>query len=384
MTRPDVRPARERARSLDPYLRPLLVVTLIAVTAVQLPGRMAVPSLTIAVFVLVALAALGSLVSWARLPQPVQVAFAAGYVLLAVVLLPLAPDTAAPAFAFLATGAAGYLLASTRAAIGVAVLGSLAGVAAVEVTDVIGPHLLGWSWWLGLAVGAPVYIGIARRERRGALASAELAAREAERAAESEARAAALEERARIAREIHDVLGHSLSGIALQLDMADALRHEGRDEEADVATRRARGMAVGSIAETRRAIHALRADTLPLAETLRLMAAGEGASFEVVGDPRPVEVDTAQTVVRVAQEALTNAGRYAPGAERTIRLEYATATVSLTVANGPAPSPRGAAPAAGSGMGLVGMRERAALLRGTLRAGPGPGAGWTVGLEIPS
>jgi signal transduction histidine kinase len=237
-----------------------------------------------------------------------------------------------------------------------------------------------WSWWLALSTALPVYLGIAQRDRRDALAFAE-------RAVESEAREAALLERTRIAREIHDVLGHSLSSIAIQLDMADALHSSGRDDEANVATRQARALAVGSITETRRAIHALREDTLPLPETLKLMASSEKVSFETLGTPGPIAIEAAQTVIRVAQEALTNATKYAPGAARTMSLDFTGDTVSLTVTNEPSSTGHRPEAAGSTGMGLVGMRERAALVGGTLHAGPAgdsPGrCGWTVELEVP-
>ncbi len=90
----------------------------------------------------------------------------------------------------------------------------------------------------------------------------------------------------------------------LQLDAADALRESGREEEAAAAVGRARALAVDSISQTRRAVHALREDTLPLPETLRQMAKSNAAGLEVTGTPEPLRADAAHTVVRVAQEAL--------------------------------------------------------------------------------
>ena len=206
-----------------------------------------------------------------------------------------------------------------------------------------------------------------------------IARQDAKRARRSEARAAALVERSRIAREIHDVLGHSLSGIALQLATADALHVNGRNEEANHAVQRARALAVSSITETKRAVHALREDTLPLPETLRLLATGSEAVFEVLGAPGPVPVESAQTVVRVAQEALTNAARHAPDAARSVSLAFGQ-RLRLTIHNG---RTNRTAQDSGAGMGLVGMRERAALLGGTLHAAPDPTGGWTVELELP-
>jgi hypothetical protein len=173
-------------------------------------------------------------------------------------LLPLAHHTATTSlFPYVAAFAAGAKLASRKAAIGVAVTGSVVAAGATWLDGLLSPDSAQWPWWLTLTVGLPVYVGMSQRDRIEALHSARRAAEQAQRATESEAREAALIERGRIAREIHDVLGHSLSGIALQLDMADALRDSGRQEKATAAIRRARALAVDSISETRRAVHAL-------------------------------------------------------------------------------------------------------------------------------
>jgi signal transduction histidine kinase len=371
-----------RGRFTDELLRPFILLTVIALTSVELTDNpVALPALAVGVFVPVAVITVGGLFWWHRLSQPVSTTVVCGYVVCAAVLFPLAPGTAAPAFAFVATLMAGEQLAVRRWAITVGVVAAV--ICAAGAWYVGHAHLQPdeWSWWVALSVGLPVSVGIARRDRDNALRNAELATTEAQRAAESEAREAALVERGRIAREIHDVLAHSLSGIALQLEMANALHERGRDDEADSAVRSARALAVDSITETRRAIHALREDTLPLDETLRLMATGESVPFEVLGTPGPTPVATAQAVIRTAQEALTNATRHAPGAARTMVLTFAEHAVALTVTNavcGTKPDTAG-----GGGMGLVGMRERAALLGGTLHAGPTGDGGWQVGLEVP-
>ncbi|WP_269858977.1 sensor histidine kinase [Streptomyces sp. RPT161] len=376
------------SRFADDLFRPFIAVTAIAVTAAEFPDhRLIAPTLTTALFALVSLIALGSNLPWDRLPEQWQIALAATYAVLAAVLLPLARPTLAPMFAFIASAVAGAKLPSRRAAFGVAITGALSCAVAVTIVSHVEPTPGQWPWWLALSVGLPVYIGISRRDRQDAVDSARRAAAETRRAAEWEAQNAALRERGRIAREIHDVLGHSLSGIALQLDMADALSDSGRADEATAAIRRARAMAVDSIAETRRAVHALREDTLPLHEALRLMADGEQVDFTLRGEVAAVTVETAQTVIRAAQEALTNAVKYAPGAARTMTLEFRSDSVLLTVVNGPSERRHPASVAQGTGVGLVGMRERAALLGGTLRAGPdvdgGSGAGWIVRLEVP-
>ncbi len=370
----------------EALVRPILTVLAVGLTIWQLWTRTLVaPPLAITLFVLVALTALGSL-SLPRLgvPEWVEIGVILAYGVLAAALFPLAQTTtAASAFAFLASTMAGGVLASRRVAFTIAGINAvLAAIGTVLVGELV-PNAAEWQWWLALSVGLPVFIGISRRDRIAALRSARQAAEQAQRAASAEAREAALVERGRIAREIHDVLGHSLSGIAVQLDMADALATNGRQDEAMAAIRKARALAVDSISETRRAVHALREDTLPVQEALLLMAANDGVGFQLVGEPGPVSAETAHTVVRAAQEALTNAVKYAPGAVRTMTLAFTEDTLKLTVTNGPARSAARSDIAGGTGMGLVGMRERVALLGGTLRAGPDQDGGWTVELEVP-
>ncbi|WP_370949435.1 sensor histidine kinase [Amycolatopsis sp. cg5] len=365
-------PGTRRPRFTDEWLRPFIMGTLVVLAAAQCATRpLIIPPLAITLLVIVSVITIGTLFTWPpRAAFPVALAF----VVLSAVLLAVAQSTVAPAFAFVASGTAGARL-RTRVAIGVSVTGALIAVGAVLLVEELNPLDQQWPWWLGFAVAAPVYMGIARRERRDALASAE-------RATVSEAREAALLERGRIAREIHDVLGHSLSGIAMQLDMADALYGKGRGDEATQAVRRARALAVDSITETRHAIHALREDTLPLERTLELMASGEAVTFRIDGTPGPVPSEVAHALIRAAQEALTNAAKHAPGADRAMRLGFTAETVALTIENGPATAP--ADPGlAGGGLGLPGMRERVALLGGTLRAGPSAVDGWTVELEVP-
>ncbi|GAA0637771.1 hypothetical protein GCM10010174_69480 [Kutzneria viridogrisea] len=386
MTSREPSPAQPRPdRFHDALIRPFATVTVIIVTAVELPGaRLIAPVLALSLFAVVSALSISALFPWPRLRPWHRAGLLAGYAVGAAVLLPLAHATSvSAAFAFLASAAAGAKLASRRAAVAVAVLGALTATATTWVVTQVTSAPGQWPWWLTLTVGLPVYIGISRRDQVNAVLSARRAALQAQRAAASEAREAALVERGRIAREIHDVLGHSLSGIALQLDMADALNSSGRGEEAVQAIRTARALAVNSIGDTRRAVHALREDTLPLTETLRLMANGDAVAFQVVGEPGAVTVEAAHTVVRAAQEALTNAAKYAPGAARAMTLTCTEDQVSLTVANAPATAEAPAEVASGSGMGLIGMRERVALLGGTLRAGPDPDGGWTVHLAVP-
>ncbi|MEV5710507.1 histidine kinase [Actinoallomurus sp. NPDC052274] len=385
MTTPEERPPARPELFRDELIRPFVTLAALAVAVVQWPQKQILwPAVAVPLFVLTSIAAVGTLLPWTRLTGRSRLAAATVYMLLGSLLLPLAHHTATTSlFPFVAASTAGAKLASRTAAIGVAVAGSVVAAAATWLDGLLAPGSEQWPWWLTLTVGLPVYIGMSHRDRLEALRSARRAAEQAQRARESEAREAALIERGRIAREIHDVLGHSLSGIALQLDMADALRDSGRQEEATAAIRKARGLAVDSISETRRAVHALREDTLPLPDTLRRLAEHGEVPFALTGEVGPVAAETAHTMVRAAQEALTNAAKYAPGAERALCLAFTADRITLTVRNGPATEPPRADLAGGTGVGLVGLRERAALLGGTLHAGPTPEGGWTVELELP-
>jgi signal transduction histidine kinase len=123
---------------------------------------------------------------------------------------------------------------------------------------------------------------------------------------------------------------------------------------------------------------------LPLVPTLTAMFAAAPAQVDVSGEPRATPTDVTQALVRAAQEALTNAQKYAPGAPLDVAVRFDDAAVSLAVHNGPpGPDDRPAA-VGGSGMGLVGMRERIALVGGQVQAGPGPGGGWTVQVTVPT
>lgn len=206
-----------------------------------------------------------------------------------------------------------------------------------------------------------------------------------ERAARAaEAESAALAERSRIAREIHDVLAHSLSAQLVHLEAARLLIERGADRD-QILERvvAARGMARDGLDETRHALSALRGEMTPLEDFLRqLVAASDGATLTVEGERQPLPVEASQAVRRVAQEALTNIRKHAPGAKATMRLEYAPSEVALEIRDSGASLPHEELTVSGSGYGLLGMRERAELLGGTLDAGPYE-EGFMVTLKVP-
>ncbi|THA63533.1 sensor histidine kinase [Streptomyces sp. A0958] len=209
-----------------------------------------------------------------------------------------------------------------------------------------------------------------------------------ERAARvAEAERAALDERSRIAREIHDVLAHSLSAQLVHLEAARLLiEREPAGEFRDQVLRRvvaARSMAREGLAETRQALSALRGEVSPVEDFLRQLVAAEPAEVRVEGERRALTAQASQAVRRVAQEALTNVRKHAPGARVQIRLEYQPDGVVLEVKDSGGRGPGGDLAGSGSGYGLLGMRERAELLGGALEAGPGE-EGFVVSLRVPA
>ena len=268
-----------------------------------------------------------------------------------------------------------------------------AGIAALTVGAISAAAANQWGqypWILTVAVGGYV-AGDARRSRRLAVERAQDLLVMTRRANTEQAHAAALAERGRIARDVHDVLAHSLSGLAIQLEAADALLTDGADiERAHTMVIRARRLARDGLSEVRRAVAALREDVKPPEETLAVLAADYAedtrwpATFEVTDGPvPPLAVETAQTLQRVAQEALTNARKHAPGAAVAVRLAVGTDTVSLTVEN-EAPAVASAPLASsGGGWGLVGLRERVELVGGSVETGATDSGGFRVTAVIP-
>ncbi len=208
----------------------------------------------------------------------------------------------------------------------------------------------------------------------------------------AEAEAAVVAERGRIAREMHDVLAHSLSALALQLESTRLLaRDRNADPEVVRAIDQAHSLAAGGLDDARRAIAAARGDELPGPERLEALAgafgdqSGLAVAIEIRGQPRELPPDARLAVYRTAQEALTNVRRHAAAERVNVSLDYQPDSTVLVVEDRGAPgTPPATAPAVtGSGYGLTGMRERAELLGGELLAAP-TGAGFRVELRLPA
>jgi len=313
------------------------------------------------------------------------------------VLAGLSPESPAVAIGCMVTSAAGSRL-SVRTSL--AITGET--MAAFLITGLIAGAPAGTlAGYCGAFIGLWAF-GLTRRAYLLRAEEAEQALVQTRRAHAAVMEATALAERARIAREIHDVLAHSLAAISVNLQAAEGLLGELPDDSPELAKAlecigRAGTFTREGMAEARRAILALRdgggdaasAAPRPLAEQLRSLAGGYGADggtpveFTVTGEPRPVTAEAGLTVYRTAQEALTNARKHAPGQPVTLALEFTPSQVTVDILNPlpPADAPRPLA-GAGTGYGLIGLQERAALGGGSLIAGPAGGQ-WRVSLRIP-
>ncbi|GAA1270389.1 hypothetical protein GCM10009579_31220 [Streptomyces javensis] len=251
----------------------------------------------------------------------------------------------------------------------------------------------------GFALGYPMLVAlvlVASHNRRAYRIRAEQSAAmlaQSELLRAEQRRVAVLDERTRIAREIHDVLAHSLGALSIQIQAASALLTDHGDVDRAVSVLDgARRLTADGLTETRRAVHALRSDLAPLDEELATMADthrqrhGVPVRLRVEGEPSPLPADQALPLFRTAQEALTNAAKHAPAQPVEVALAYEDEHVTLTVDNplGTPSSPR-RAPAFATvdgGYGLTGMRERLLLLGGTLDAGVRDGQ-WRVRAGVP-
>jgi len=245
---------------------------------------------------------------------------------------------------------------------------------------------------LGLAAVAVAADAMAARRR-----AQMLAAGQAERAELEQARRAVLEERARIARELHDVVAHHLSLIAVRAESAP-YRLPGLDDPVDAEFGSLSAAAREALTDMRRLLGVLRADgpaarapQPQLADVPNLVASARRAGVAVAltgpASWQAVPSGVGVCAYRIVQESLSNASRHAPGAPVCVTVGHDRHAVSLHVSNGPghplALAGAGPGEAAGPGHGLAGMRERVALLGGTLTAGPAPGGGFTVSAILP-
>ena len=228
------------------------------------------------------------------------------------------------------------------------------------------------------------------------LAQRALAA-QTQRTEAAQAQQAVLQERARIARELHDVVAHHLSLIAVQAETAP-YRLSGLPEPVRAEFGSLSAAAREALADMRRLLGVLRHDEPAprapqpqLADLPALVDATRRAGVPVELSVAPalgqVPAGVAVCAYRIVQESLSNASQHAPGAAVTVSVDRRGHAVLLRVANGPATPGNGAAAPAGNGAkaghGLTGMRERVALLGGSLSAGPVTGGGFVVSAQLP-
>lgn len=321
---------------------------------------------------LLAAASAVPLVAWRRVPRGVFALTASASVVLGglgySIWLPLGPTAAL------------YLLAASRdeadpwssrdTGTVLALFLAYLGASALGDGDFPGIELL----HTGMAWAVAWFAGERTRLRREHVAELRERALHAEREAERERLLAVAEERARIARDLHDSAGHAINVIALRAGAA-RMRHDADPGRSRAALEAIEELARQTAAEIDQIVGTLREGSPPngvvdapvgLASLDTLIAhqaaAGLKVTLDTAGAPRPLGPATDQAVYRILQEALTNAARHGAGSAR-IELAFGDEGVALAVTN---PVPADAVPASGGGHGLIGMRERAALLGGSL------------------
>ncbi len=279
------------------------------------------------------------------------------------------------------------LAAASRWTVGPAAAVGGAGALAAVVTTAANGNRFAVVWGALAAVFTGLMVGITRRqaiEHAEQLTRLELAS---DRADVERTRAELLAERNHLARELHDVLAHTLAALSLQLEAfatvvdAEPATSPGVRDQLE----RTRQLVREGLDEARGAVRALRDDAVPLQERLARLAEQHGSTFATSGTPRPLTSETVLALYRVAQEALTNVMKHATGAAASMDLAFDGDVVRLTIDND-LPSANGTVTGAlgrsGGGFGLRGISERVALLGGAVDAGPTPG-GWRVRAVVP-
>jgi signal transduction histidine kinase len=263
---------------------------------------------------------------------------------------------------------------------------AVAGAAALVAVNVL--HDLAWDLDLPVAaVGATAALAAA-----AAALGLYAGARRSYTAREREllAAQAVADERLRIARELHDAVGHEVSLMVVQLQ---ALGLTAQDDGVREATDAIAGHGRRAMAEMHRTLALLREEGEPAERepspgldgldhvVSRARAAGLAVSLTVEGAPRPLPAALELSAYRIVQEAVTNALRHAGRAAAQITLRYEPSALAIAVVDDGDGGPGGPGP--GGGHGLTGMRERVALFGGDFRAGRRPGGGFEVHASLP-
>lgn len=249
------------------------------------------------------------------------------------------------------------------------------------------------GWLISAGTWAGVMVVTARMWRLH-VREVEQRAAEAERTKDEAAQRRAMEERLRIARELHDALTHSISVICVQAGVAAHLARK-RGEDVPSALLAIQEAGAEAARELRTTLSVLRStengDSSGLGQLDSLVARAQGAGLPVTvtvtgtGRALPPQVD--QAAYRIVQEALTNVGRHAGQARASVQLHYTPHGFSVQIdddGSGTRSSTGDGQRPAGTGLGLIGMRERVAELGGRLHAGPRDGGGFQVRADFPA
>lgn len=272
-------------------------------------------------------------------------------------------------------------------------IAGLAGVVGIALAPALADTATSLSSTLanGLLAVIAVMAGLSARAQRSYAIRLERQSRELEELRAAESREIVAQERLRIAREVHDVVGHALAAIALHARVGT--RRVGRDPSGTARSlEEITELAAAALAETRDAVGQLRttgsADLQPrrgLDDLDELVAAFRASDVSVTlrreGEGPPVPTVVQSAAYRVVQESLSNVARHVrPPANATVSLRREPQALLVDVFDdGEAPAQSGA-----GGHGLVGMRERVSGLGGTLEAGPSPNGGWQVRAMLPT
>jgi signal transduction histidine kinase len=251
-----------------------------------------------------------------------------------------------------------------------------------------------WIPTFGFVLGmcAMAVEAVRRRERAENLfAELEMAHAELKRYAEQARELAISEERNRVAREIHDSLGHYLTVVNVQLEAAGKLLD--RDpEKAREAVARAKASASETLSEVRRSVRALKPLAVEKRRGIGALAAlarefegtGVAVSFEVMGQERDLSSEVELLLYRALQEGLTNALKYSGGSQVEAKLAFEPSCVRLTVADNGRGSSHGVHGLGGTGFGIPGLEERASALGGRVSAADADGGGFVLQVELPT
>jgi signal transduction histidine kinase len=231
------------------------------------------------------------------------------------------------------------------------------------------------------------------RNRRARWAAMEERARRLEAEREERDRQAVTDERLRIARELHDVVAHSMSVIAVQSGVANHVI-DSRPAQARQALATIEATSRSALVELRRLLGVLRQGDDPvaslepnpgMAEIGRLAdqirSAGVEVELKIEGEPGELPPGVDLSAFRIAQEGLTNVLKHGGGVARVL-VRYSPGAVAVEIADDGRAGTDGA-PAEGTGHGLIGMRERVAVFGGELTAGPVPGGGYRMAARLP-